>query len=516
MPVAPAAILALDQGTTSSRAVVFEFDDGRLGRALGDARREFACTYPRPGWVEQDPMEVWRSQHEAAEAALAASGVAPTSIVGLGLTNQRETVVLWDRATGVPVAPAIVWQDRRTSGRTDRLRRDGREAWLIERTGLPCDPYFSASKIQWLLEHVPDAADRAARGELAVGTIDAWLLWNLTEGRTHATDVSNASRTQLWNLHTRSWDESLCELFGVPMGLLPEVVPSAGEAGRCRLFGGDVPILGVIGDQQSALAGQGCSVPGESKTTYGTGCFLLVQTGERVVPSGSRLLTTAAWQVGEQAMRYALEGSVFMGGALIQWLRDGLGIIEKSSEVGPLAATVEDSAGVVMVPAFTGLGAPHWDAEARGSVFGLTRGATRAHVARAALEGIAAQVADVLEAATVDLRDAELPAISRVRVDGGAAACDELMQLQADLLGLPVERPADLETTVRGAAAMVCLALGGAELADEATVERRFDPQRDDAWRSSMRDRWRDAVATTRSWAERSLEGESHGSTAGA
>jgi glycerol kinase len=513
--MAAEAILALDQGTTSSRAIVYAIEGGRLGRILGDARREFACVYPRPGWVEQDPIEVWRSQREAVEAAIAASSVQASSIAGLGLTNQRETVVLWDRGSGEPVAPAIVWQDRRTTATTDALREQGREAEIRERTGLLCDPYFSASKIQWLLEHVPGARDRAVRGELAAGTIDSWLVWNLTEGRVHATDVSNASRTQLWNLHTASWDDSLCELFGVPAGLLPEVVSSSGEIGRCRLFGGDVPILGIVGDQQAALAGQGCVEPGESKTTYGTGCFLLVQTGERPVASEARLLTTAAWRIGDAPMRFALEGSVFMGGALIQWLRDGLGIIDRAADVGPLAASVEDSAGVVMVPAFTGLGAPHWDASARGSVLGLTRGATKAHLARAALEGIAGQVADVLEAASEDLRHAGLPAISRVRVDGGAAACDELMQLQADLLGVPVERPLDLETTARGAATMAMLALEAGDLAAAETIERCFEPARDDSWRRSMRSRWREAVATTRRWRDPSVEGEAHGSRRG-
>ncbi|MGA1393871.1 MAG: FGGY family carbohydrate kinase, partial [Phycisphaerales bacterium] len=389
------AILALDQGTTSSRAIVLSVEPESFGEPLGEGRRDLACRFPEPGRVEQDPSEIWRTQRECAEEALGASRDA-ARVLGIGITNQRETVMLWDRASGEPIAPAIVWQDRRTADRTERLRDEGREAAIRAKTGLVCDPYFSASKVEWLLDHVPGARSRAERGELAMGTVDTWLLWNLTEGRVHATDPSNASRTQLWNLERQSWDDDLLELFRVPRAVLPTVVASAGECGRCRVLGGDLPVLSIVGDQQAALAGQLCSEPGESKTTYGTGCFLLVQSGEKRISSDARLLTTAAWRIGESATRWALEGSVFMGGALIQWLRDGLGVIREAPEVGPLAASVEDSAGVTLVPSFTGLGAPHWDPRARGTVLGLTRGTTKAHLARAALEGIAHQVADVI------------------------------------------------------------------------------------------------------------------------
>jgi glycerol kinase len=500
------AILALDQGTTSSRAIVLSVEPESFGEPLGEGRRDLACRFPEPGRVEQDPSEIWRTQRECAEEALGASRDA-ARVLGIGITNQRETVMLWDRASGEPIAPAIVWQDRRTADRTERLRDDGREAAIRAKTGLVCDPYFSASKVEWLLDHVPGARSRAERGELAMGTVDTWLLWNLTEGRVHATDPSNASRTQLWNLERQSWDDDLLELFRVPRAVLPTVVASAGECGRCRVLGGDLPVLSIVGDQQAALAGQLCSEPGESKTTYGTGCFLLVQSGEKRISSDARLLTTAAWRIGESATRWALEGSVFMGGALIQWLRDGLGVIREAPEVGPLAASVEDSAGVMLVPSFTGLGAPHWDPRARGTVLGLTRGTTKAHLARAALEGIAHQVADVIEAAGHDLAAAGAHEISRVRADGGAAACDELLQIQADLLGLPVERPDRLETTALGAASLGAIAAGAAPdleaLRSSRKVAQRFEPRRDEGWRRSRRSRWGEAVELATRWGDR-------------
>ena len=500
------AILALDQGTTSSRAIVFSIEPESFGEPLGEGRRDLACRFPKAGHVEQDPADIWRTQREAAEAAIAAAR-GSAEILGIGITNQRETVMLWDRATGEPIGPAIVWQDRRTADRTDALRRDGAEASIRAKTGLLCDPYFSASKVEWLLDHRPDARSRAERGELAMGTVDTWLLWNLTEGRSHATDCSNASRTQLWNLERESWDDELLALFRVPREVLPSVVPSSGEAGRCRILGGDLQVLAIVGDQQAALAGQLCTEAGESKTTYGTGCFLLVQSGERLIESEARLLTTAAWKIGEAPTQWALEGSVFMGGATIQWLRDGLGVIAEAAEVGPLAASVDDSAGVVLVPAFTGLGAPRWDPRARGTMLGLTRGATKAHLARAALEGITQQVADVIDAAGRDLAAAGARPVTQVRADGGAAACDELLQIQADLLGLPVERPARLESTALGAAGIASVAAGVvpdlAALRTTRRIAHRFEPARDDAWRRSERARWAEAVEIASRWGDR-------------
>lgn len=497
-------LLALDQGTTSSRALLL----GRDGRVLAEGRRDAPCLFPKPGWVEADPRALWESQLAAARAALASWGGDPASIAAIGITNQRETVLLWERRSGAPIGPAIVWQDRRTAARTEALRAAGHESWIAERTGLLCDPYFSASKVEWLLDEIPGARARAEAGELAMGTVDSWLLWNLTGGTVHATDPSNASRTQLWNLATQAWDPQLLELFRIPESLLPEVRPSSGEFGRTRaeLLGASIPIAGVIGDQQAALAGQGCFTAGEGKVTYGTGCFLLVNTGERPVRSAARLLTTAAWRIGAAPTAFALEGSVFMGGATVQWLRDGLGVVAEASEIGGLAASVPDSGGVVLVPAFTGLGAPHWDPQARGAVLGLTRGATKAHLARAALEGIALQVAEIVEAATRDL-GRPMPCL---RVDGGAAACDLLLQIQADLLGIPVERPAILETTAVGAATMAGLAVGVWE--DPASVPAaaaatRFEPRIAEAARQRTMARWREAVECVRRFGAGDAEG---------
>jgi glycerol kinase len=499
-------ILALDQGTTSSRAVLL---DGQ-GRCLGEGRCDSPCSFPKPGWVEADPRTIWSSQLAAARAAIEAAGVPLTAIAAIGLTNQRETVMLWRRRDGEPLGPAIVWQDRRTSPRTDALRAEGLEPWIRSRTGLLCDPYFSASKVEWLLDEVPQARRLAEQGELAMGTVDSWLLWNLTGGRVHATDPSNASRTLLWNLARREWDRELLDLFRIPESLLPEVRPSSGDFGRTDggIFGAELPICGVIGDQQAALAGQGCMRPGQGKITFGTGCFLLVNAGDSAPQSRSRLLSTAAWTIGDAAPVYAIEGSVFMGGALVGWLRDGLGLIGASAEIGPLAEQAGDSGGVVVVPSFTGLGAPHWDASARGAILGLTRGTGPPQIARAALEGIAQQVADVCEAAESDL--AFRP--EAMRVDGGAAACDELMRLCADLLDCAIERPADLESTVRGAAVMAGVAVG---LVDpqtglpERTPPQRFEPRIDAASRAALRSRWSQAVACVREFGSGEAAGAS-------
>ena len=492
-------LLALDQGTTSSRAIVF---DGE-GRILGAAQKEFRQIYPQAGWVEHDPLEIWATQRGVAAEALERARLSARDIAAIGITNQRETVVLWDRRTGEPVAPAIVWQDRRTAAFCDSLKASGAEQEIRRRTGLLADPYFSGTKLRWLLDHVDGARQRAARGELAFGTIDTWLLWNLTGGRVHATDPSNASRTLLYNIHTGSWDAELLRLLEVPAEVLPEVRPSSGIFGETQpdLLGAPVPIGGVAGDQQAALFGQACFDPGLAKNTYGTGCFLLMQTGAEAVASRHRLLTTVAWQA-DGRLEYALEGSVFIGGAVVQWLRDGLGLIRSSDEVEALAASVDDSHGVYFVPAFTGLGAPHWDAYARGTIVGLTRGVTAAHVARAALESIAFQVADVVSAMEADsgLHVAEL------RVDGGASRNGLLLQFQADLLGVPVVRAAVTETTALGAAYLAGLAVGALgtrqQLARQWKAGARFEPRmgRDEA--QARRRQWARAVERARGWEE--------------
>ena len=437
-----AAILALDQGTSSSRSIVFD----ETGTILGSAQQEFPQIYPQSGWVEHDPSDIWNSQLNTAHEALKIAGVdAPDAI---GITNQRETIILWDRATGEPLHNAIVWQDRRTAPVIEQLKADGCEKMIREKAGLLPDPYFSAAKIAWLLDHIDGARDRAARGELAAGTVDSWLLWNLTKGKTFATDVTNASRTSLFNIHTLDWDDELLDLFRVPRAVLPEVQPSGSLfAEETRL---EAPVTGIAGDQHAALFGQLCTDPGMAKNTYGTGCFILMQTGTKPVISRSRLLTTIAWQIEGRPVKYALEGSIFIAGAAIQWLRDGLGIIKSAPEINTLAAQVEDSSGVTVVPAFTGLGAPHWNPDARGIITGLSRGTTAAHIARATLEAIACQSADVLRAMESDTGTP----IKEIRVDGGASQSDLLMQMQADLLGIPVRRPACIETTALGAAAL--------------------------------------------------------------
>jgi glycerol kinase len=472
-------LLALDQGTSSSRSIVFD-EHGRI-RAM--AQREFRQHYPRPGWVEHDPMEIWSSQLETAREALQRAGLQAGDIRSIGITNQRETTLVWERRSGRPIHPAIVWQDRRAEPLCAQLREAGHGDWVRERTGLVIDAYFSATKIRWLLDQVPGARAAAERGELAFGTVDSWLLWQLTGGRVHATDVSNAARTLLLDVRTQRWDAELLALFDIPASLLPEVCPSSHVFGETlpELLGASVPVGGMAGDQQSALFGQACLSPGQAKNTYGTGCFMLMHAGERFRASENGLVTTSACRTGgAPAPEFALEGSVFIGGAVVQWLRDGLRAIESSHEVQALAASVPDAGGVLMVPAFTGLGAPYWDAEARGTIVGLTRGTTMAHIARAALESIAFQSAALLQAMSRDAVAAGGEPVSELRVDGGACVNDLLMQFQADLLGIPVLRPKVIETTALGAAFLAGLSAGvwrdPAELAALWQAERVFHP----------------------------------------
>ncbi|MBE2179199.1 MAG: glycerol kinase GlpK [Chthoniobacterales bacterium] len=495
-------LLALDQGTTSSRAIVY---DGRC-RPVATAQQEFHQHFPQPGWVEHDAGEIWKSVRATAREAVSSAGITAADLAGIGITNQRETIVVWDRRTGHPIAPAIVWQDRRTADHMTALREAGQEALVQNRTGLLLDPYFSASKLHWLLRAVPGARQRATAGELAAGTIDSWLIWNLTGGREHVTDVTNASRTMLMDIRSGGWDDELLALFDIPKAILPRIAPSSGDFGTCdpALLGTAVPIHGVAGDQQAALFGQLCTDPGLVKCTYGTGCFMLLFTGPDAVPSRSRLLTTVAWQIGNAPMQYALEGSVFVGGAAIQWLRDGLGIIKSAPEVNDLAARVPDSGGVVIVPAFAGLGAPWWDPSARGSLFGITRGTTGAHIARATLESIAWEVADVLGAMQKDSGRR----ITALRVDGGASASDLLMQMQADALGVRIERPRNVETTALGAAMMAGLGAGLWKNSDELATVRETD--RTFICATTAKDRraklkiWRKAVKRARNWTEES------------
>jgi glycerol kinase len=484
-------LLALDQGTTSSRAILFDAD----GRQCALAQREFTQFYPHSGWVEHDADEIWQTQREVARAVLATQGVAAGDIAAIGITNQRETVVLWDRASGRPLHRAIVWQDRRTAAACDALKAQGHEALIRARSGLVVDPYFSATKLAWLLDNLPDARRRAAAGELAFGTVDSWLLWQLTGGRVHATDITNAARTQLFDIHRQVWSDELLALFDIPRALLPEVRPSACRFGTTEraLFGREIVIGGIAGDQQAALFGQACHQPGMAKNTYGTGCFMLLQTGARACESQHGLLTTSAAQIDAQP-RYALEGSVFVAGAAVQWLRDGLGFIESAAEIEALAASVPDSGGVTLVPAFTGLGSPYWDPHARGGLFGLTRGTTRAHIARATLEAIALQVADLLDAMQ---RDAQIQ-LTELRVDGGACVDNLLMQMQADLLGVPVVRPRIIETTALGAAYLAGLTQGvwrdGDAIAAQWQVEKIFEPHLSRADAAQRLSTWRDAV----------------------
>jgi glycerol kinase len=492
------AILALDQGTTSSRAILF----GRDGAPISSAQQEFRQIFPRAGWVEHDPEEIWRTQRDVASQALAQAGLSGRDVAAIGITNQRETTVLWDRTTGRPVANAIVWQDRRTASRCDALRQAGREAFFAERTGLLLDAYFSGTKLEWLLEHVAGARERAERGELAFGTIDTWLAWQLTGGACHVTDGTNASRTLLYNIHSGHWDEGLLDALHVPQAVLPRLVPSSGEIGRTRCEGlpDGIPIAGLAGDQQAALFGQACYRPGMAKNTYGTGCFLLMNAGERAPVSHNRLLATIAWQRNGKTS-YALEGSVFIAGAAIQWLRDGLGILARASDIDALAGSVPDSGGVHFVPALSGLGAPYWDPHARGTIVGITRGTTKAHLARATLEAIAFQSAELIEAMAADCG---IP-LTELRVDGGATASNLLMQMQADLLGVPVVRPRVTETTALGAAYLAGLAVGfwkdEAEIASLWSRERVFEPtlSRDAAHERLAQ--WKRAVERSRGWA---------------
>jgi len=490
-------VLALDQGTTSSRAIVFD----ELGTPVSVAQQEFAQVFPQPGWVEHDAGEILTTQRAVARDALARAGVPVKSVMAIGITNQRETTLLWDRQSGEPIANAIVWQDRRTAAACRELKEAGAESLVRERTGLVIDPYFSATKIGWLLDNIPGARGRAERGELAFGTIDTWLVWQLTGNRTHVTDVSNASRTMLFNVHTQDWDEELLRLLRVPRAILPDVHPSAHAFGMVpkALFGEPLIIGGVAGDQQAAMFGQACHSPGMAKNTYGTGCFMLLHTGGEMVRSAHGLVSTPLAHLREK--EFALEGSVFIGGAVVQWLRDGLGFFSSSSEIEALANSVLDSGGVYIVPAFTGLGAPHWDPEARGSIFGLTRGTTRAHLARAALESIAFQSADVLEAMQKDSGET----LKELRVDGGATANDLLMQFQADLLGVPVVRPKVLETTALGAAYLAGLTVNlwksREEIAGQWQAQKRFEPRMEAGRRAELMARWREAVGRSLKWA---------------
>ena len=492
-------ILALDQGTTSSRAIVFD----HAGAIRAVAQKEFEQIFPRSGWVEHNPKEIWSTQIEVARAALQKAGLRAGEVMAIGITNQRETTVVWDRRTGEPIHNAIVWQDRRTAHFCEQLK--SQHADLVARkTGLVIDAYFSASKLRWLLDNVPDARERAERGELAFGTIDTWLLWNLTGKALHATDVSNASRTMLFNLHTVDWDDELLGLFRVPQEVLPEVRSSSEIYAETAsgVFDAPIQIAGIAGDQQAALFGQNCFQRGLAKNTYGTGCFMLMNIGMKPVPSRHRLLTTIAWKQGTQ-IHFALEGSVFIGGAVVQWLRDGLGLIKSSAEIEALAASVPDSGGVYLVPAFAGLGAPHWDQYARGSMAGLTRGTGAGHIARAALEGIGFQVADVLDV----MKEDSGITLNELRVDGGASSNNLLMQFQADILRVPVVRPRIVETTALGAAYLGGLATGfwkdNADVQQSWQIDRVFEPTISIDEAGHRRNRWSEALKRSREWEER-------------
>src|SRR4051812_567204 len=492
-------ILALDQGTTSSRAIVFD----HAGSIVSVAQKEFRQIFPTPGWVEHDPRDIWSSQAGVAAEALTKANVAAADVAAIGITNQRETTLVWGRATREPVANAIVWQDRRTASICDRLKARKLDRVIRRKTGLVVDAYFSGTKVQWLLENVKGAKARARAGELAFGTVDSWLVWNLTGGRVHVTDPSNASRTMLFDINTGKWDDELLDLFGVPRSMLPEVKSSSEVYGVSTLLGAPVPIAGIAGDQQAALFGQACTKPGMAKNTYGTGCFMLMNTGTKRIASKNNLLTTVAWRIGDRT-EYALEGSIFIAGAVVQWLRDGLEVFRSAAEVEALAAGVEDSGGVYLVPGFAALGAPHWDQYARGTIVGLTRGSTKAHIARAALEGIVLQVMDVLKAMEADAGIK----LKELRVDGGASANDLLMQLQADLLNVPVVRPKVAETTALGAAYLAGLAVGfwknEADIARQWQVDKRFKPAMKPAVRARIAKGWQRALSRARAWEESS------------
>lgn len=488
-------ILALDQGTTSSRAILFD----RQSRIAGVAQKEFRQYFPEPGWVEHNAEEIWQSQLEVARNVLSLAGVSAENIAAVGITNQRETTVIWDKKTGKPISGAIVWQCRRTAPIVARLKEKGLEKMIRDKTGLVLDAYFSGTKIQWLLDHVEGARAKAKRGDLLFGTIDSWLIWNLTGGRVHATDYSNAARTLLFNIHTLEWDAEILAALDIPASLLPEVKPSSGWFGETipELLGGVLPLTGVAGDQQAALFGQACFEPGMAKNTYGTGCFMLMNTGNKAVASANGLVTTIAWGIGG-SVEYALEGSVFVAGAAIQWLRDGLKLLGTAAESESWAVQVPDSGEVYFVPAFAGLGAPYWDMAARGAIFGLTRGTERAHIIRAALESLAYQTRDVLGA----MEGAGLK-LQALRVDGGACANNFLMQFQADILGTPVERPQIIETTALGAAYLAGLATGfwsgKEELQKSWLLQQSFQPQMPESTREKLYRGWLEAVERTRS-----------------
>ena len=491
-------IMSLDQGTTSSRAILFSKD----GSIAAVAQKEFKQIFPEPGWVEHDPMEIWVSQATVAKEAMLKLNIKAVDVAAIGITNQRETTVVWDKKTGTPIYNAIVWQDRRTAAYCDELRNKGLAEKIQLKTGLIVDAYFSATKIKWILDHVEGARDKASKGDLAFGTIDSWLLWKLTEGKVHATDVSNASRTMLFNIETMTWDDELLSLFSIPASMLPEVKSNSeiyGHASAINMH--EVPIAGMAGDQQSALFGQMCKEVGMVKNTYGTGCFMLMNTGTKLVRSKNNLLTTVAWKIGNTT-HYALEGSVFIAGAAVQWLRDGLKIIKKSADVQALAASVEDTDGVVVVPAFSGLGAPHWDAYARGTIFGITRGTTDAHIARATLESIAYQTYDVLHAME---SDAGLP-IKELRVDGGATVNDLMMQFQCDILSVKVLRPEIIETTALGAAYLAGLATGFWKdidsIAEQWKVNASFNPSMSVEIKEKRLAAWKRAVKAVLAWSK--------------
>ena len=494
-----AFLLALDQGTTSSRAIIFN-DDGAI---VASAQQELRQHYPRPGWVEHDPVEIWETQVGVATLALKNAGLGSGDIAAIGIANQRETTIVWERATGRPICNAIVWQDRRTAAVCDRLRADGHEPLIRSKTGLVPDAYFSGTKIAWILDHIPNARKMAEQGLLAFGTIDSWLVWNLTAGARHLTDCSNASRTMLFNIHTGGWDDELLRILNVPRAILPEIHSSSEVYGETHspAFPVPIPIGGAAGDQQAALFGQMCTGPGMVKNTYGTGCFMLMNTGTTPIASANQLLTTVAWKIGDKT-DYALEGSVFIGGAVVQWLRDGLGIIRSSADVEALAREVEDTEGLYLVPAFSGLGAPHWDPYARGILIGITRGTKAAHIARAALESIAYQSMDLLHCMTADAGIS----IGELRVDGGATANDTLMQFQADILGVPVARPPVRETTALGAAYLAGLAVGCWKGVDEIShrvpVEKRFLPMMGTEKVDRLTRGWRRALERSRNWVE--------------
>ncbi|MBQ0144718.1 MAG: glycerol kinase GlpK [Bacteroidales bacterium] len=485
-------VLALDQGTSSSRAIVFDHE----GKACSVSQKEFTQHFPKPGWVEHDPMEIWASEYAVMTEAVATLGLGGNDLAAIGITNQRETTIVWDAATGKPVYNAIVWQDRRTSDFCDSLKADGLTDFIRSKTGLLIDAYFSGTKIRWILDNVPGAREKAERGELRFGTVDSWLVWTLTGGTVHITDVTNASRTMLLNIHTLEWDAELLEILGVPASMMPEVKSCSEVYGQTSLLGGQVPVSGIAGDQQSALFGQMCTAPGSVKNTYGTGCFLLMNSGTKPIMSRNNLLTTIAWKIGD-TVNYALEGSIFVAGSVVQWLRDGLGIIKTSSEVEALASSVPDNGGVYFVPALTGLGAPYWDQYAKGTIVGITRGTTAANIARAALEGIAFQTMDIVAAME---KDAGV-SLKELKVDGGASRNNLLMQFQADVIGADVIRPQVTETTALGAAYLAGLAVGYWSGIDEIKTqwkaERVFSPSASEETVKAAKAGWADAIGRT-------------------